>query len=72
MLNMLRDFFQGENGYSAKRLSAYIALIGAFFVDDPIPFLTFAGGLLTAGTFETIKLQEIAEREKENGVPSEN
>ena len=69
---MLRDFFQGENGYSAKRLSAYIALIGAFFVDDPIPFLTFAGGLLTAGTFETIKLQEIAERAEENGVAHEN
>ena len=62
---MLADFFQGENGYSAKRLSAFIALIGAFFVKDPIPFLTFAGGLLTAGVYETVKLTEIAEKERE-------
>ena len=62
---MLADFFQGENGYSSKRLGAYIALIGAFFVEDPIPFLTFAGGLLAAGTYETVKLSEIAEHERE-------
>ena len=72
MLKMLADFFQGENGYSAKRLSAYIALIGAFFVKDPIPFLTFAGGLLTAGTYETVKLTEIAEHEREVNGSNKN
>ena len=65
MLKMIAEFFQGENGYSAKRISAYIALIGAFYVEDPIPFLTFAGGMLTAGTYETVKLTEIAEHERE-------
>lgn len=65
MLSILADFFQGENGYSAKRLGAYIALIGSFFVEDPIPYLTFAAGLLAAGTYETVKLSEIAEQERE-------
>lgn len=68
MLSMIADFFQGENGYSAKRLSAYIALIGSFFVQDPIPYLTFAGGLLTAGIYETVKLSEIAEHERETNA----
>lgn len=68
MLKVIADFFQGENGYSAKRLSAYIALIGSFFVADPIPYLTFAGGLLTAGIYETVKLSELAEQEREHNA----